>query len=335
MPAMIHPGFGVSTSRSLVFFLIGILFAPLVVRHAVAQDSKDFLGNWVLRLANRPLVVLTLASSGQPNGSFAGTLVRLKFTYQSGVGSVFFAIGGTPVRYPIIKSEIKDNCLSFTTRNPADEKDEDQYRLCSSGHERGTLGYDFPGIEPWPVTLEKDQPVVATDWESRAYFLDETDVSNSEMQQINEQDQKDRQLPNEKIDWVVVSKADAARLAATRKLLAEGKLHTGKDFERASLIFQHSNEANDYLLAHTLAVVALARGQVSAAWMTAATLDRYLQTIHQPQIYGTQTDVRQKPATQEPYNRLLISDPLRRMINVPSLATQEELRKQYASQQSP
>jgi hypothetical protein len=139
---------------------------------------------------------------------------------------------------------------------------------------------------------------------------------------------KTRQLPYERVDWSVVDKADAARLGATRKLLADGKLNTGTDFERAALIFQHSGTSENYLLAHTLAVVAVARGQASATWMVAATLDRYLQAIHQPQIYGTQTDVEHEPVTQEPYNRGLVSDILRSPLNVPSQAAQGELRKQ-------
>lgn len=332
MPDMICSS--LSNIRHARFFFATFLFVSLLVSHSDAQNSRDFVGNWVLRLGNRPLLVVTLASSNRQDGSLSGALVRPKFSYQSGTESAFFAIGGTVLHYPLTQSQIKENCLLFTTQNPADEKDEDNYRLCSSGHGSGTLGYDFPGVDSWPVTMEKDPPVVATDWESRSYFLDDTDVSNPEMQQISEQDQKDRQLPFEKIDWAVVSKADAARLAATRQLLAAGKLHTGIDFERASLIFQHSDAPDDYLLAHTLAIVALARGRVGGAWMAAATLDRYLQTMHQPQIYGTQTNVQQKPATQEPYNRFLISDSLRRMLNVPSLAAQEELRKQYESQQS-
>jgi hypothetical protein len=177
--------------------------------------------------------------------------------------------------------------------------------------------------------LEKVSPAVASDWESRQYFLDDSDILNSEMQQIWEADKKDRQLPYEKIVWSVVDKADAARKEATRKLLAEGKLHTGADFERAALIFQHSDAPDDCLLAHTLAVAAVARGEASATWMVAATLDRYLQAIHQPQIYGTQTDVEHEPVTQEPYNRGLVSDALRSLLNVPSQAAQEELRKQY------
>jgi hypothetical protein len=72
------------------------------------------------------------------------------------------------------------------------------------------------------VALEKASPAVASDSESRQYFLDDSEVSNEEMQQIWEEDKKDRQMPYEKVDWSVVDKADAARREVTRKLLRIG-----------------------------------------------------------------------------------------------------------------
>ena len=81
---------------------------------------------------------------------------------------------------------------------------------------------------------------------------------------------------------------DEQRRGAVAELLKQGKLHTGEDFEHAAFIFQHGGTPDDYLLAHTLAMVAVARGRSTAIWIAAATLDRYLQNIKQPQIYGTQ-----------------------------------------------
>ena len=157
-----------------------------------------------------------------------------------------------------------------------------------------------------------------------------TGVSNPEMKQIFEADQRDRQPGVGKIDWAVVDKADAARREATRKLLVNGKLHTGEDFERAAFVFQHGDTPDDYLLAHTLAMVAVAKGHRGALWIEAATLDRYLNFMHQPQIYGTQFFFKpNEPTTQEPYNRTLIPDSLRLDLGVPSQAAQEEQRKRY------
>jgi hypothetical protein len=150
------------------------------------------------------------------------------------------------------------------------------------------------------------------------------------MQRIFEEDQKVRQ-PGVKIDWTAVSKADAERREATQKLLIDGKLHTGEDFERAAFLFQHGSTPNDYLLAHTLAMVAVKKGRGTALWIATATLDRYLHSMHHPQIYGTQFSwsTATAPTTQEPYDRTLISDALRRQLGVPSLAAQEDQRKQY------
>jgi hypothetical protein len=73
-----------------------------------------------------------------------------------------------------------------------------------------------------------------------------------------------------------------------RAMLADGDLKTGQDFEDASFIFQHGNSTNDCLMAHVLAMEAVIRGDDSAKWIAAATLDRYLQLVHQPQVFGTQ-----------------------------------------------
>jgi hypothetical protein len=312
--------------RNLRLYLI----LAVITCNVEAADKPDFPGHWVLRLGNRPLLVLTISRSAKRSGGFEGSLTAPRFSYQSGSGSLYeiiYDIKSPVVRNPIVRSEIKNDCLVFTTRNPKIENDEDSYRLCLSEQGRGTLGYDFP-IEPWPVALETQSPSVATDWESRAYHFDETDVSCPEMQRIRDDDQKDRQLPYEKIDWAVVDKADAARRDATRKLLADGKLNTPLDFKNAAYIFQHTAVApEEFLLAHALAMAAIAKGEASANLIAAETLDRYLQSIHKPQIFGTQMDVAHESFPQEPYDRGLIPNSLRRIFSVPPQTTQEGQRK--------
>lgn len=88
--------------------------------------------------------------------------------------------------------------------------------------------------------------------------------------------------------------------------------------------------ADDYLLAHTLASLAVSRGDASATWIMTAALARYLHAIGQPQIYGTQ--FKWPAATQEPFDRELISDALRRELGVPSLAAQVEQQRDFAKQ---
>lgn len=312
--------------RNLRFYLI----LALITSNLEAADKPDFSGNWVLRLGNRPLLVLTLSRSAKISGGIEGSLTAPRFSYQSGSGSLYeiiYDIKSPVVRNPIVRSEIKNDCLVFTTRNPKNKNDEDSYRLCLSERGRGTLGYDFP-VDPWPVALEAQSPSVATDWESHSYYFDETDVSCPEMQRIRDDDQKDRQLPYEKIDWAVVDKADAARRDTTRKLLADGKLHTALDFKNAAYIFQHTAVApEEFLLAHALAMAAIAKGDASANLIAAETLDRYLQSIHQSQIFGTQVDVAHESIPQEPYNRELIPNSLRHILSAPQQAIQQEQKK--------
>lgn len=122
---------------------------------------------------------------------------------------------------------------------------------------------------------------------------------------------------------------DEARRARIAELLAEGALTTANDFYRAAFIYQHGSEPSSYLLAHTLAVAAATRGHERAGWISAATLDRYLQAIGQPQIYGTQTSIPSgEEPTKEPYNRELVPDHLRAALGVPILAEQDEKLEQ-------
>jgi hypothetical protein len=147
------------------------------------------------------------------------------------------------------------------------------------------------------------------------------------MKRIFDEDQAARQnaLSFSKEQWMALIKEDAARRITVHKLLDAGPLHTGEDFEDAAFIFQHGDTADDYLLTHTLASLAVAKGRTSAHEIMTKTLDRYLQKIGQPQIYGTQSHRHADgPWIQEPYNRDLISEDLLRQLGIPSHATQEK-----------
>src|SRR6185436_15623955 len=129
----------------------------------------------------------------------------------------------------------------------------------------------------------------------------------------------------------------AVRRERTRSLLAGEQLHTSEDFREAAFVFQHGDEPDDYLLAHTLAMVAVGKGDNGAVWIASATLDRYLQSIHRKQIYGTQFLGKPgSPQTQEPYNRELISDSQQAELGVPSRADhQEQLKTMNAGHRHP
>ena len=128
-----------------------------------------------------------------------------------------------------------------------------------------------------------------------------------------------------KVDWDAVSKRDSERRDAVRKLLADGKLATGKDYRFAALIFQHSLDTAGYLLAHVLATTAVGKGDANAKWLAAATMDRYLQSLNQPQLFGTQFRKPDATWTIDPFDRDAISDAVRATWCVVPLAEQERI----------
>lgn len=119
----------------------------------------------------------------------------------------------------------------------------------------------------------------------------------------------------------------------------------GEDYYYAAYLFQHGQKPDDFLFAHVLATEAVALGYTRAKWISAATLDRYLQTIGQKQIFGTQylgenyayylehqrdPDVLEKfkkmgdQQTLGPYNSQMVPDSIRAEFCVPPLAAQQQ-----------
>jgi len=95
-------------------------------------------------------------------------------------------------------------------------------------------------------------------------------------------------------DWERVSRRDAERRKRVRQMIDQGEARTGKDFERAAMVFQHGDTSDDILFAHVLAVTAIGKGNPGARWLAAASPDRYLHRIGQPQIYGTQFTIKDR-----------------------------------------
>lgn len=128
------------------------------------------------------------------------------------------------------------------------------------------------------------------------------------------------------------------RKAKVKALLAAGDLKTGEDFKEAAFIFQHGNNPDDCLFAHVLAMEAVIKGSDSAKWMEAATLDRYLQSIGRPQVFGTQYPLDpnlphrvasskarfRTGRTLAPYNEQFLPDSARLDFCVPVLAQQKQ-----------
>jgi len=111
------------------------------------------------------------------------------------------------------------------------------------------------------------------------------------------------------LDGKTVGDHDAARRRAVRGMLAKGEIKTASDYYFSALIFQHSSDSRGFILAHVLSMTAAAKGNEAARYMAAATMDRYLHSINQPQIFGTQFfHGADNSWTMDPYDRNAISD---------------------------
>lgn len=149
---------------------------------------------------------------------------------------------------------------------------------------------------------------------------------NPRLKAMFDADQAERE--QEPINWDTLIPNDMKRRAELHRMLEQNVVTTGLDYYEAAFIQQHGQKPDDYLLAHVLAMAALAKGYTQARWIAAATLDRYLQQSRHPQIFGTQTVIRsvagtgkEKTPTRAPFNAALIPDSLRATLGVADLKT--------------
>ncbi len=318
-------------SRSLSLVAIAVLTAH-PAQLLIAQAPQGVIGQWTLQLGKRTLFVLALEPSNGQSGPISGTFSRP--VHLSTADAVSFSnIEGPTEVDRIVASKWEGNILSFTTQSPRDASNKTVYKLALKDEGDVQVKVEGVPLPPFTLTRSKGSASVSDEWHSgQRYSPDDDAPSNPEMKRLFDEDQRARQSGPD-IDWATVSKADTGRRAATMRLLSAGALHSGEDFEWAANVFQHGSEPSDFLMAHTLAIVAVRKGYSDGTWIAAATLDRYLQSIKQSQIYGTQFITPDgKATTQDPYNQTLIPDALRRQLQVPGLAAQEVQRQQYDSQ---
>jgi len=161
--------------------------------------------------------------------------------------------------------------------------------------------------------------------------------NNPDLTKLYNEDQRVRQpKPLSSEEKASIVRTDADRLAAVKQMIEHDQLQTTADYRHAAFIVQHSPVSSDYLLAHTLAMICAADGDKTCVWLSAASLDRYLQSIKQPQIYGTQFfSSGNAPITQQPYADDLIPDTIRRKLGVPSREDQKKQLDNMNSQATP
>ena len=306
------------------FFLSLLLWVLLAGTAHAASPS----GTWQLSAEGRTALILSIAEGGRT-------------AHLRKPRDAIFDDGRT---ISGMKPGIDDRQLEATERNgeavtykKASINDGVRYvfRQLDANHAELTLSSPSGHTMPMAMVRVTADPSLATDWEDRPYFVDNRWPHNAEMEKIFMDDQADRADPG-KIDWSAVSVRDTARRARTRTLLEEGKLRSGQDYYAAAFIFQHGEQPEDFLLAHSLAMAATARGYTVAAWIGAATLDRFLQKIGRPQIYGTQFLAKKgEKATQGAYDPALVPDSLRIALGVPVLAEQEQQRQEWERRMNP
>jgi hypothetical protein len=157
-----------------------------------------------------------------------------------------------------------------------------------------------------------------------AYGSDNTRAraDNGELAELHAEDQADRNLGYEDIDWSVVSERDEKRRSRALELLRLGELHTSEDFRRAALIFQHGATVEDARLALSLAWVAASidPDNDKAKWLTAAAWDRLMMWQGQPQWYGTQFRKEEDGQWRlYPIDEDAVTDEQRQALKVPTL----------------
>lgn len=319
--------------------IVGCLSVAAAACHKTSQpppqpsEPTGYSGTWVMKVGQRVFGVLVIEDKA---GTYTGSWT-LPEHFGMGMGKrpSFDHVTNKTKRATFAKMTVQGDHLHFVIPDPDAPAEPDEFDMTLVNRNEATIQYVGVPIEPWPFVRLPAGPVpnVAADWDpQRSYPVkEETFASNAEMRAIFDEDQKVRQagMTGEISDaqWVVISKEDGVRRERTRSLLAHDQLHTSEDFRSAAFVFQHGDKPDDYLLAHTLAMIAVAKGDNGALWIASATLDRYLQSIHRPQIYGTQYVGKQGKMTQGAFSSDFISDSLRAELGVPSISEQQEQLK--------
>lgn len=312
-------------SRALLLAVLGVIACS----RKPAPDT-GFAGTWVMNVDGHPFIVLRLKPDG---GHYVGTLEQPRKWTVTSDGRTFSGIGSDAAVRHVKTDAPSKTTLRMVVTDPGTPADEDDFEFTLATRDEGRLKFSDAPLEPWPMTRYEgsDPPRAWTGWEpTRSYPRDTPYVApNSEMAAIYKSDQAPRQsLESFYANAKQIDKEDAARREEVRALINRGQLRAGEDFRLAAMVFQHGSEPRDYLFAHTLALVALEKGDRSASWIAAASLDRYLRSIDRQQIFGLQF----KPggSDRQALDGELISDALRRELGIPTLAEQQAQMRELA-----
>ena len=298
-------------------FLAFIAAALLLAGPAVAAD-RGMEGTWAFKSEGHIVMVLRLKGT-------SGTLERPQHANFAG-GAAVSGIQLPVTTAPLEVAAAGPGALRIREPDPAHPGRADILDFRQIGPDIAELTIEGAPISPIPFVRVGADARVDPNIARRAPDVPD----NPAMSRIYDADQLARRGDVRSIDFDAMTTSDAKRRAQVQEMIRRGELHSATDFLHAAFIFQHGDTPADFLFAHTLAVIALRKGSDQGAWIAAATLDRYLQKIGQPQVFGTQFLWGPgKPYTQDPYDRTLIPDSLRALLGVPNQAAQDLQLKAY------
>jgi hypothetical protein len=111
------------------------------------------------------------------------------------------------------------------------------------------------------------------------------ETDNLQLEELFQEDQKDREkVYDTPEDVEKLKERDRSRRKRVHMMMELGEVKTKRDLYHAAVIFQHGDKAEEFLISHRLSTMAALLGHRTARWLLAASFDRYLMAIGQPQI---------------------------------------------------
>jgi tetratricopeptide (TPR) repeat protein len=156
---------------------------------------------------------------------------------------------------------------------------------------------------------------------------------NMQLYLLFQADQSDRFNYREGQDWGEIARKDSLRQEKVARMIDDGQLKVSDDYYHAGMIFHHGRDSTAYKIAEWLANKALEMDSTSdnARWLIAATKDRYLWSINQPQWYGTQNHLLNGKWTLDPIDTTAVTDTDRAFHRI---ATLKQLRQSMKERNS-
>lgn len=274
---------------------------PLVAGSEKTHRAVDYVGGWAVTSSGKTVMEIEIEQTHDSRNPFAGFLSHphLNITPKA-----FTQVHGPLVREEIIASRLFDDHLFFSTRDGLGARHDIEMRL--DNNDSASLNIlDIAGIR-WPIIRTNSRAPFTLNWDiNHVYTIDRPELPpNTEIIKLYHEVQSSKTTEEEIVG--------SARLQRVKDIITQGKLHTAQDFNQAAYILNRSSKAEDALLAHSLAMAALANGDETAITTATNSLDHYLMLNGRPQIYGTcRQGLGKDSPIRQPYDNGIIPESLR------------------------